>query len=328
MDPFKSELRKLQEAWSLMENEYIDHIRGHIPLIKKHVYDFLSFKISERVKAEPRSRQSALDRKLRSKVKIDEIGVYGSAVTGKYRTHPDRPGDIDVFVRLSTPLFFQGQDWWNGSEWSKLQDELALRDIPVDVAIIGKHESHDSDDGYEIIDHGDSGGILREMPAIDNSLMRHVDTNPINRGLASKYIKRDYLQDGFSIGVRKLVDSFVFDIIDDTKKSVIGLVYVVFPKIPGYKMISINNIKINKQYQGKGLGYNVYKYLLRTKGVDGLISDTTLTKDAGKGSYYVWKKLSKEYQIYTPDFDNGEVNWKPVDDIDNADRLAILKKSP
>lgn len=147
MDPYNSKLRKLQEAWSGMDEgndakKYVDHIRNNVDLIKQYVTAFLSHKIKERVAQEPRRTQRKLQQKLEKNVGIAEIGVYGSAVTGDYKTYPDRPGDIDVFVRLTTAVFFNAPDWWNGTEWAKLQDELALGEIPVDVAIIGKHESH------------------------------------------------------------------------------------------------------------------------------------------------------------------------------------------
>jgi len=156
MDAFNSPLRKLEEAWADMEENdtkrYIAHIRSNVETIKKHVNEFLSHKIKERVSREPRRTQRNLQQKLEKNVKIAEIGVYGSAVTGNYKTYPDRPGDIDVFVRLSTAVFFNAPDWWNGTEWARLQSDIALNDIPVDVSIIGKHDSYN-----DYVDDEDKG---------------------------------------------------------------------------------------------------------------------------------------------------------------------------
>ena len=65
------------------------------------------------------------------------------------------------------------------------------------------------------------------------------------------------------------------------------------------KFLKIVYISIHSKYQGKGIGGAVYKWLLNNKkkgkaakyNFDGMISDKSLTKKKGKGSYFLWEKL-------------------------------------
>ena len=67
-----------------------------------------------------------------------------------------------------------------------------------------------------------------------------------------------------------------------------------------------NLIRINPEYQGKGYGKTLYEWIINNYG--GLVSDSTLTKRGGKGSFHVWRSLQDD------GYDIAVVRWSDVND--------------
>jgi GNAT superfamily N-acetyltransferase len=61
----------------------------------------------------------------------------------------------------------------------------------------------------------------------------------------------------------------------------------------------ISSVYVFEDYQGRGLGYNMYKMIIEKIGT--LMSDDTLTGSEGGGSFRMWQKLSEEYNVYVYD---------------------------
>lgn len=67
-----------------------------------------------------------------------------------------------------------------------------------------------------------------------------------------------------------------------------------------------NLIRIHPDYQGKGYSKTLYEWIINNYG--GLISDSTLSKQRGKGSFYTWKSLEND------GYDMSVVRWSDVED--------------
>jgi GNAT superfamily N-acetyltransferase len=78
----------------------------------------------------------------------------------------------------------------------------------------------------------------------------------------------------------------------------------------------ISSVYVFEEYQGKGLGFDMYKILLNEYGV--IMSDNTLTGSGGGGSFGIWKRLGEMegVKIYTYDYYSDEIDR--VDRIDSS----------
>lgn len=62
----------------------------------------------------------------------------------------------------------------------------------------------------------------------------------------------------------------------------------------GKKPWATSSASVATEYQGKGIAYTVYTYMI-DKYMHTLMSDETLTGETGKGSFDIWVKLGKKY---------------------------------
>ena len=166
---------------------------------------------------------------------------------------------------------------------------------------------------------------INEMPSIDNDLLKYVDQNPINRSGEFRYERREFLVGEVEIGLKKMrtSDTYKVDFLNGGR--VFGFAYVDILSgregSKGVKYATVSNIKISKEWQGKGIGYAFYKWLISSLGgINGLVSDIKLTKEGEgrRGSYWLWVKLSKEYPVYSVEDRSGEYRWNPLEDLESV----------
>lgn len=99
---------------------------------------------------------------------------------------------------------------------------------------------------------------------------------------------------------------------------VIGHMDLLKNDVSPYPIVKM--IRINPDYQGKGYGKLVYEWVISTYG--GVVSDSTLSKRGGKGSFHVWKSLEDSgYKISVIKWSDitDYKTWEPkkISNIDN-----------
>jgi hypothetical protein len=158
----------------------------------------------------------------------------------------------------------------------------------------------------------DQGSVLTEMPSLNNG----------NQLLGSKkehgnIIEKRYEEcldsweliddDGeYELYYKKEIDTYRVFVIDDEIKG-----YMAAQKYQkGYKVLTS---RVFQEYQGQGIGYKMYKLLL--KNINCLISDNELTD----GSAAIWNKLCKNYNVY----ENG-IKKDKIDKNDLKDYKSLL----
>ena len=108
------------------------------------------------------------------------------------------------------------------------------------------------------------------------------------------------------------------EVYNDPDPKVIGHMDLLHNDVAPYPIAKM--IRIHPDYQGKGYGKMLYEWIINTYG--GLVSDSTLTKRGGKGSFHIWRSLHDDgYEISVvrwSDVENMNV-WEPqkVKSIDN-----------
>jgi GNAT superfamily N-acetyltransferase len=175
---------------------------------------------------------------------------------------------------------------------------------------------------------------LQEMPYINNEPIDNAKLQPIEPS-KDDYKTREELTDEFDVGYKQTSysDLKIIDIIERASNNVIGNMDMVPIEYDGKTYAVIKFVSLHSDYQGKGLGMKLYKWVLDK--FDGLISDASLSKLRGKGSFHLWKKLSKIYPMYVVDWKQwqnyGELEFKKIKNIDgwvNKNkanyRLAVL----
>lgn len=304
MDAFNTPLRRLQEAWQMIENpqqvksanwilKHIDiNSKGHLNYsqLRSEIAAGGAFYTLKEIPLEPLDVQDEdlVNDEIKDTFSSDIPIVVGNdnyVIDGRHRVvNAKRKGETSIMA------------------W-----------VPVE------NPSGEDDDDQE----------LSEMPSLDNDLLDYTDDNPINRTKAFKYDSIDELMNDMSVGISKFKtsDSYKADFINNKTGRVFGQAYfgiinaVEFDPKTGEnnkkKYFSVNNIKISKDFQGQGVGYNFYKYLItKVKGIDGLLSDTSLTKKGKRGSFYLWDKLSKEFEVHAvTDRGDGSLTWKPLKNL-------------
>ena len=187
---------------------------------------------------------------------------------------------------------------------------------------------------------------MREV-SVDNDLLDYADKNPIDKTPEYNYDQREQLTDSVEVGIKKSrisSDTVKADLINSKSNRVFGQAFINLHRIKEFDgkqttpktYAQISNIKISPDYQGKGIGFSFYEWLVNDfEGIDALISDTSLTKKGKRGSYFIWEKLSKKYNVeITTDGGSGVFQWKPTKNIKNwigkgkgAIRFGIRRKN-
>ena len=90
----------------------------------------------------------------------------------------------------------------------------------------------------------------------------------------------------------------------DTNEKVIGSADLKLRDPAPYPVMGM--IRIHPDYQGKGYGKTFYEWMINNYG--GLISDSTLTKRAGKGSYHIWQSLEND------GYEMSVIRWSDLED--------------
>jgi hypothetical protein len=126
-------------------NQYVQFVKSILPNILELVNSYLDETKEKYILTKPRNKQMVLRKKM-EKIHIQEIGMYGSSITKNYgKTHSDAPGDIDIYAKLNSPLFFQRQEWWKSKQYKTIKDmgESGVIHTPIDLTIEGRNFDKD-----------------------------------------------------------------------------------------------------------------------------------------------------------------------------------------
>ena len=63
-----------------------------------------------------------------------------------------------------------------------------------------------------------------------------------------------------------------------------------------FNFVRLGTLYVTKKYRNKGIATNLYTYMIEKYG--GIVSDYELSKNDKFGSFYVYEKLSKKYNVY------------------------------
>jgi hypothetical protein len=139
---------------------------------------------------------------------------------------------------------------------------------------------------------------LSEMPAwkdSDKDISAHMGTRDIQ--YVGDIHRRSSVIDEFDVsGLHAKVfqsrelNKYDVHLFDDTGKEKASFHWYK----DGKKPWATTSAAVSSEYQGKGIAFTVYTYMIE-KYMHTLMSDATLTGETGKGSFDLWMKLGKKY---------------------------------
>lgn len=167
---------------------------------------------------------------------------------------------------------------------------------------------------------------LLEMPHIKSETMVGSDKYFSKRLKEfDEWLSKENYEDHFS---KNDIDYFLYKSktgyiwLIKNKKQTIGYCGTRWLDKDFYNFMIMSTFYIELKYRNKNISTNLYEYLIEKYG--GIISDIELSKNDSYGSYYVYKKLLKNYPGYSVDH-KKLIKIKSIEDVSEYNRIAISK---